>query len=208
MTFISIWALITAIVSVAAAVRFDLTNVTCQNLHGVHCGTYALKVVGEDDLYLGQKTFVGADVLSTGAENAWDRFLKQESRFLPRLTTLGTNETANFYPFFFTTNRETCNPQSIEDAMVPFVNTITNEIQYDAWAFTARNVSAVTGLANQLFNATDYGVQIAMCYNGITSELLDAPTVNIFGQDEQLPSYCDQIKLEPICPIYVTPDFE
>lgn len=203
-----IWTFISLTFSVAAAVRFDLTNVTCTDLHGVHCGTYALKVADVDGAFLGQKTFVGADVLATGAEDAWGRFLSQETRFLPRLTTVGTNETKNFSPFYFTTNHETCNPQSIEDSMIPFVNTITNEIQFDAWAYTAMNVSVPTGLANQLFNATDYGVQIAQCYNGIASELLDAPTVNIFDKDEVLPSYCSPIKLEAVCPIYVTPLFE
>lgn len=199
---------VTALISVAAAVRFDLTNVTCSDLHGVHCGTYALKVADVEGAFLGQKTFVGADVLSTGAEDAWGRFLKQETRFLPRLTTIGTNETKNFAPFYFTTNHQTCNPQSIEDSMIPFVNTRTNEIQFDAWAYTGFNVSVPTGLANQLFNASDYGVQIAQCYDGIASELMDTPTVNIFGSDEILPSFCTSIKFEPICPIYVTPLFE
>lgn len=200
MSFFTVFAFASVLFSVAAAVRFDLTNVTCAGLHGPHCGSYALKVVGEENLILGLKTFVGADVLSESAEESWGRYFGKEQRFLPKLTTVGTNETKNFAPLLFTTNHQTCNPQALQQGMVAFANAVTNEIQFDDWSFTARNVSVPTGLANQLFNATDYGVQTAQCYNGIASELLDAPTVNIFDQDAELPSFCTKIQFEPVCP--------
>lgn len=200
MSLIFFWTFVSAIVSIVAAVRLDLTNVTCAGLHGPHCGTYALRLVGDNTTFLGQKTFVGADVLSTGSEDAWGRFLGHEPRFMPRLTTIGTNETKNFAPLIFTTNHETCNPQSIEDSMVPYVSTVTNEIQFDAWAYTAPNTTTLSGLANQLFNATDYGVRIAQCYSGVYTTLMDAPTVSIFNQDDELPSYCSEIVFEPVCP--------
>ena len=136
MSFLSIFTFFGVLISVAAAVRFDLTNVTCNDLHGPHCGTYVMKVVGQNGTFLGQSTFVGADTLTDSVGDAWARYLDQEPRFLSKLTTIGTNETKNFSPLIFTTNKKTCNPQSIGDAMVPFANTVNGEIEYNSWAYT------------------------------------------------------------------------
>ncbi|CAI6458134.1 ALI_HP2_G0013060.mRNA.1.CDS.1 [Saccharomyces cerevisiae] len=200
MSILSIFTFFSALISVVTAVRFDLTNVTCAGLHGPHCGTYVMEVVGQNGTFLGQSTFVGADVLTESAGDAWARYLGQETRFLPKLTTIGSNDAKNFSPLIFTTNIKTCNPQSIDDAMVPFANTITGEIEYNSWANTAVNTSFITGLANQLFNATDYGVQVASCYPNFASVILSTPTVNIFGEDDTLPNYCTAIQLKAVCP--------
>ncbi|ONH70699.1 Protein VEL1 [Saccharomyces cerevisiae] len=175
MSFLNIFTFFSVLVSVATAVRFDLTNVTCNNLHGPHCGTYVMEVVGQNGTFLGQSTFAGADVLTESAGDAWARYLGQETRFLPKLTTIASNDTKNFSPLIFTTNIYTCNPQSIGDAMVPFANTVTGEIEYNSWADTADNASFITGLANQLFNSTQYGVQVASCYPNFASVILRAP---------------------------------
>lgn len=200
MSSLNIFCFLTAIISVATAVRFDITNATCANLHGPHCGTYALRVVGTNDTFLGRSVFVGADVLTDDAEAAWSRYLGQESRFLADLTTVGTNQTKNFSPLLFTTNRKTCNPQSISAGMIPFANTVTSEITFSDWAYTGYNSSVPTALANQLFNSTDYGVQVATCYPGFTSILLSTPTVNVFNQDDVIPPSCSKITFEPVCP--------
>ncbi|CAI6496646.1 BFH_HP2_G0017350.mRNA.1.CDS.1 [Saccharomyces cerevisiae] len=200
MSFLSIFTFFSVLVSVATAVRFDLTNVTCKGLHGPHCGTYVMEVVGQNGTFLGQSTFVGADVLTESAGDAWARYLGQETRFLPKLTTIASNDTKNFSPLIFTTNIYTCNPQSIGDAMVPFANTVTGEIEYNSWADTADNASFITGLANQLFNSTQYGVQVASCYPNFASVILSTPTVNIFAANETLPDYCTAIQLKAVCP--------
>lgn len=188
----------------ASAYRFGLDNVTCKGLHGVHCGTYLLKVKGQDNTFIGQTTFVGADVLSSGSEHSWGRYLKGEYRFLPRFTTVQElNTTKNFRPLVGTTNQRTCNFQSIESAMVPYINTVTKELSFDAWAFTSLNSTEVTGLANQLLNATTYGVQVATCNPGFITGLLKSPTVNIFNIEDPLPSWCTPIEIEPVCPITV-----
>lgn len=200
MSSLNIFCFLAAIISVATAVRFDIINATCTTLHGPHCGTYALRVVGTNDTFLGRSVFVGADVLTDDAEVAWGRYLGQESRFLAELTTVSTNETANFSPFLFTTNHKTCNPQSIGAGMIPFANTVTSEISFSDWAFTADNSSVPTALANQLFNSTDFGVQVAACYPGFASVLLSTPTVNVFNQDDVIPPFCSSIQFEPVCP--------
>ncbi|CAI4061283.1 hypothetical protein SKDZ_07G0090 [Saccharomyces kudriavzevii ZP591] len=200
MSILNIVTFFSALVSVAIAARFDLTDVTCADLHGPHCGTYVFEVVGQNGTFLGQSTFVGADALTESAGDAWARYLGQETRFLPKLTTIGTNETKNFSPLILTTNLKTCNPQSIGDAMVPFADTVSGEIEFNAWADTAPNGAFVYGLANQLFNSTDYGVQVASCYPNFASVILSTPTVNVFGKDDTLPNYCTSIQLKAVCP--------
>ncbi|CAI4052437.1 hypothetical protein SKDZ_15G5170 [Saccharomyces kudriavzevii ZP591] len=200
MSFLNIVTFFSVLVSVAIAARFDLTNVTCAGLHGPHCGTYVIEVVGQNGTFLGQSTFVGADALTESAGDAWARYLGQETRFLPKLTTIGSNETKNFSPLILTTNIKTCNPQSIGDAMVPFANTVSGEIEYNSWANTAVNSSSITGLVNQFLNATDYGVQVASCYPSFASVILSTPTVNIFGKDDTLPNYCSAIQFKAVCP--------
>ncbi|QLG70270.1 hypothetical protein HG535_0A02080 [Zygotorulaspora mrakii] len=192
--------LLAAVVSVAVAVRFDIKNATCTNLHGRHCGTYALRVVGTNDTFLGVSTFVGSEALSGGAEYSWDQYLNQKPGFLTRLTTVGTNETANFKPITMTTTRPNCNVQSIDTGMIAFANTVTNEISFNDWAYTAFNSSVPTALANQLMNSTSVGVQCAQCWPGFTSTLLSTPTVNIFSSDDILPPWCSEIEFEPVCP--------
>lgn len=188
----------------ASAFRFDLKNVTCNGLHGPHCGTYLLKVKGQNNTFIGQSTFVGADVLSSGPEDSWGRYLKEEYKFLPRFTTFQElNATKNFRPLVGTTNHNTCNFQSIENAMVPYVNTVTNELSFDAWAYTSMNSTEVTGLVNQLLNATTYGVQVATCTPGFIADLLDSPTVNIFNVEDPLPPWCTPIEIEAVCPVSV-----
>lgn len=200
MSLSSIVTFLSVLISITAAVRFDLTNVTCAGLHGPHCGTYVIEVVGENGTFLGQSSFVGADSLTETAGVAWARYLGQEIKFLPKLTTFATNETKNFSPLIFTTNTYTCNPQSIGDAMVPYANTVSNEIEFNSWADTGYNASTLVGLINQLLNSTDYGVQVASCYPGFASVLLNTPTVNIFGKDDALPNFCSPIKLKAVCP--------
>ncbi|ONH79443.1 Protein VEL1 [Saccharomyces cerevisiae] len=81
MSFLNIFTFFSVLVSVATAVRFDLTNVTCKGLHGPHCGTYVMEVVGQNGTFLGQSTFVGADVLTESSvmlgQDIWAR--KQDS---------------------------------------------------------------------------------------------------------------------------------
>lgn len=197
------FVLFAALVSVVSAVRFDITNATCSNLHGLHCGTYALRVVGTNDTFLGVSTFVGADALAKGAEDSWGRYLDEETKFLAPLTTIGTNETANFKTMTFTTNKNTCNIQSISVGMTGWANTVTNEISFNDWAYTAYNVSTPTALANQLMNSTAVGVQCAQCFPGFVSTLLNTPTVNIFNADDVLPVWCEALEFEPVCPVTI-----
>ncbi|SCU80709.1 LAMI_0B03466g1_1 [Lachancea mirantina] len=184
----------------AQAFRFGWSNITCKGLHGPHCGTYLLKVKNETNLYLGQSYFVPADVLAEGPSAAWGRFLSEEYRFLPRFTTIQPiNSTGNFQPLIGTTNSE-CNFQSIDNAVVPYVNKVTNELSYDAFAYTSLNSTAATGVASQLLNASMWGVQVASCSPGFITDLLNAPTVNIFNIEDELPFWCTPIELEPVCP--------
>ncbi|ODQ66182.1 hypothetical protein NADFUDRAFT_69441 [Nadsonia fulvescens var. elongata DSM 6958] len=111
------------------------------------------------------------------------------------LTTL-TN-----HPLVVTTNKQTCHPQSIENVMIPYVNTVNDEVQFDSQAFTMQNSTIVVGLANQLLNATDYGVQVASCSPGFISGLLKSPTINIFNIEDDILSWCTPIKLETVCPL-------
>ncbi|KAJ4136704.1 hypothetical protein NW754_016190 [Fusarium falciforme] len=136
-------------------------------------GTYVMEVVGQNGTFLGQSTFAGADVLTESAGDAWARYLGQETRFLPKLTTIASNDTKNFSPLIFTTN---------------------------IYTYTADNASFITGLANQLFNSTQYGVQVASCYPNFASVILSTPTVNIFAANETLPDYCTAIQLKAVCP--------
>ncbi|SCU79293.1 LAME_0A08108g1_1 [Lachancea meyersii CBS 8951] len=190
--------------SSVAAFRFDWNNITCQGLHGPHCGTYLLKVKGQNDTYIGQSYVVGADVLANDASDAWRRLLHEEYRFLTRLTTVQTlNDTANFYPLVGVTDQKTCNFQSVDDAVVPYINAVTNELSYDSWASTSMNSTAVTGVASQLLNASTYGVQVAVCSPGFITDLLNSPTVNIFNVEDTLPPWCEAIEIEPVCPAYV-----
>ncbi|EEB05165.1 hypothetical protein SJAG_00161 [Schizosaccharomyces japonicus yFS275] len=186
-----------------SALRFDLTNVTCSRLRGPRCGTYLLRVAGTNATFLGQKYLVGFEALTQPKEDFLKRYLENEPRLIPRLTTVAENQTDSFHPFFFTTNQASCNPQSIESDLIPFVNTVTNEIQYDSWAYTMLNASLINGLANQLMNASTYGVQVATCLPGFTNGYFDAPTVNIFNNDEEVPSWCTAIEFEAVCPLDV-----
>ncbi|SCW00874.1 LAFE_0C13916g1_1 [Lachancea fermentati] len=205
MQFEFVSLLVIALFSISAqAYRYDWSNITCKGLHGLHCGTYYLKVKDQNDTYIGQSYFVGADVLASEPSDAWARYLKEEYKFLPRLTTVQTiNATNNFVPLVGTTNQETCNFQSIENAMIPFVNTVTSELSFDAWNDNSWNSTRVTGLASQLLNASYYGVQVATCTPGFVSDLLDAPTVNIFNAEDTLPVWCTPIEIEPVCPVDV-----
>ncbi|SCU85978.1 LANO_0C06238g1_1 [Lachancea nothofagi CBS 11611] len=190
--------------AVINAYRFEWNNITCQGLHGPHCGIYLSKVKGQNDTYIGQSYFVGDDALSQGPADTWGRFLREEYKLLPRFTTVQTlNDTGNFVPFVGTTNIETCNFQSIENAMTPFVNTVTNELSFDAWADTSMNATAVKNLAPQLLKASTYAVQVATCTPGFMADLLESPTVNIFNNDEILPPWCQPVEIEAVCPAYV-----
>ncbi|CUS23008.1 LAQU0S08e00100g1_1 [Lachancea quebecensis] len=184
-----------------AAFRFDWNNITCKGLHGPRCGTYLLKVKGQNDTYLGQSYFVGADALANDATDVWSRFLKEEYRLIPRLTTVQTlNDTGNFRPFVGTTDKSTCNFQSIENAVVPYINSVTNELSYDSWASLSMNTTAVTGVAPQLLNSSTYGVQVAICSPGFATDLFQSPTVNIFNTEDVLPPWCEAIEVEAVCP--------
>ncbi|CAB94273.1 Protein VEL1 [Schizosaccharomyces pombe] len=188
-------------IGLATAIRFNLTDLECSRLRGPHCGTYLLKVVGTNATYVGEKSFIGLDALTESKGEFFQRMLEQEPRLIPRLFTIAENDTANFTPLTFTTYLKTCNPQSIENAMIPFVNTVTSEISFDAWAYTAQNSSRITGLSNQLMNSTLYNVQVATCTPGFSALLLDSPTINVFNNEEGMPSWCQPIELTPVCPL-------
>ncbi|CEP63346.1 uncharacterized protein LALA0_S08e00320g [Lachancea lanzarotensis] len=184
-----------------AAYRSDWTNITCQGLHGPHCGTYLLKVKDQNDTYIGQSYFVGADALASDATEAWGRFLGEEYRFIPRLTTVQTlNDTANFRPLVGTTDKETCNFVAIENAVVPYINTVTNELSYDSWTSVSMNATAAKGVAPQLLQASTYGIQVAICSPGFLTELFQSPTVNLFNVEDILPPWCEAIEIEAVCP--------
>ncbi|SCU80245.1 LAFA_0B08350g1_1 [Lachancea sp. 'fantastica'] len=184
-----------------AAYRFNWNNITCKGLHGPHCGTYLLQVKGQNDTFIGQSYFVGADALANDATDAWGRFLSEEYRFIPRLTTVQTlNDTANFRPLVGSTDKETCNFVAVENAVVPYINTVTNELSYDSWSSLSMNSTAVTGIAPQLLQASTYGVQVAICSPGFITDLFQSPTVNIFNAEDTLPPWCQAIEVEAVCP--------
>ena len=184
-----------------SAYRIDLKNVTCKNVHGLHCGTYLLKVKGQNDTFLGQNYYVRADALAHEPSDAWARFLREEYRFIPRLTTVqALNVTTNFRPLIGVTDYDNCNFHGSENTDVPYINAVTKELSFDSWARTSWNATAATGLALQLLNSTAYGVQVATCTPGFLPDLFHSPTVNIFNIDEELPFWCEPIEFEPVCP--------
>ncbi|KAM3161345.1 Vel1p [Lachancea thermotolerans] len=204
----TLFLFVTGILSTSvAAFRYDWSNITCKGLHGPHCGTYLLKVKGQNDTYLGQSYFVGADALANDATDAWGRLLHEEYRLIPRLTTVQTlNDTGNFRPFVGTTDMSTCNFQSVENAVVPYINTVTNELSYDSWASISMNATAVTGVAPQLLKASTYGIQVAICSPGFITDLFQSPTVNLFNVEDTLPPWCEAIEIEAVCPADVNYD--